>query len=283
MLERIQDALRRDAVDEALALAQDWAASAPDDAVAQRTLALALARAGDPAAALFALDQAILLAPEDAGLHFERASLLLRSGGVDEAGAALAQGLELDPNHLPSYLAKAHVALARGDLDEAERLSRTAARIAAEDDPRLLGLDALLALRRGNPDRALALASSAPPRELAGDAVAALEAHDWPGNVRELHNVLERVVAMTDDPVLTARHIRAALPPAPAAPERAAGAGARPLGDLLRDTERTAIVGALSRTGGVKAQAAKLLGISRASLYERMQTLGIREDAQDPA
>ncbi len=129
----------------------------------------------------------------------------------------------------------------------------------------------------------LALASSAPPRELAGDAVAALEAHDWPGNVRELHNVLERVVAMTDDPVLTARHIRAALPPAPAAPERAAGAGARPLGDLLRDTERTAIVGALSRTGGVKAQAAKLLGISRASLYERMQTLGIREDAQDPA
>jgi len=161
MLERIQDALRRDAVDEALALAQDWAASAPDDAVAQRTLALALARAGDPAAALFALDQAILLAPEDAGLHFERASLLLRSGGVDEAGAALAQGLELDPNHLPSYLAKAHVALARGDLDEAERLSRTAARIAAEDDPRLLGLDALLALRRGNPDRALALASSA--------------------------------------------------------------------------------------------------------------------------
>ena len=56
MQERIHDALRRNAVDEALALAQEWAAQAPDDASAQRSLSAALARAGDPAAALVALD-----------------------------------------------------------------------------------------------------------------------------------------------------------------------------------------------------------------------------------
>ena len=50
MQERIHDALRRNAVDEALALAQEWAAQAPDDASAQRSLSAALARAGDPAA-----------------------------------------------------------------------------------------------------------------------------------------------------------------------------------------------------------------------------------------
>ena len=79
MQERIEQALRRDAIDQALALAREWADSAPDEANAQRALAVVLARAGDPAAALVALDQAILLSPEDAGLHFERATLLLRS------------------------------------------------------------------------------------------------------------------------------------------------------------------------------------------------------------
>ncbi|AKC86628.1 tetratricopeptide repeat protein [Pseudoxanthomonas suwonensis] len=160
MQERIQEALRRDAVDEALALAQDWVAQAPDDARAQRILSAVLARSGDPAAALVALDQAMLLAPEDAGLHFERALLLLRTSDPGAAGEALGQSLGLDPNHLPSYLAQAHMALARDDLDEAERISRTAARIDA-DDPRLVALDALVALRRGNTDHALALASAA--------------------------------------------------------------------------------------------------------------------------
>ena len=127
----------------------------------------------------------------------------------------------------------------------------------------------------------LALTAATPSRELTAGAIAALENYDWPGNVRELRNVLERVAAMTDDPALTADHIRAALPRT-ARPsgsgDRPAEGGIRPLSDMLKDTERTAIAGALSRTGGVKAKAAKLLGISRASLYERMQALGIKDD-----
>ncbi|MBO9715829.1 MAG: tetratricopeptide repeat protein [Pseudoxanthomonas sp.] len=160
MQERIHEALRRNAVDEALALAQGWVAQAPDEAAAQRALAAALARAGDPGAALVALDQAILLAPEEAGLHYERAALLLRDRDPAGARVALGESLGLDPNHLPSYLAQAQIALAQGDLDEAERLIRTAARIDA-DDARLIALEAMLALRRGDAERALALASSA--------------------------------------------------------------------------------------------------------------------------
>jgi tetratricopeptide (TPR) repeat protein len=160
MQQRIHEALRRNAVDEALALAQDWVVQAPDEAQAQRALATTLARAGDPAAALVALDQAILLAPEDAGLHFERAALLLQGRDPAAARVALGESLGLDPNHLPSYLAQAQIALAQGDLEQAERLIRTAARIDA-DDARLVALDALLALRRGDAERALALASSA--------------------------------------------------------------------------------------------------------------------------
>ena len=51
MQERIEQALRRDAIDQALALAREWADSAPDEAAAQRALAVVLARAGDPEAA----------------------------------------------------------------------------------------------------------------------------------------------------------------------------------------------------------------------------------------
>ena len=140
----------------------------------------------------------------------------------------------------------------------------------------------------------LALMSASPARELTAEAIAALTAYDWPGNVRELRNVLERVSAMTDDLALTPAHIASALPRAAQAPRnateevpasllRSVGGSPRALTDVLKDTERAAILGALARTGGVKAQAAKLLGISRASLYERMQALGIREDMQGSA
>ena len=51
---------------------------------------------------------------------------------LDEAQAALARATGLDPNQFPAYIIQAQLALGRGDLDEAERLSRTAARIAPE-------------------------------------------------------------------------------------------------------------------------------------------------------
>ena len=122
-----------------------------------------------------------------------------------------------------------------------------------------------------------------PPRELTPSAVHALRAYDWPGNVRELHNALERAVALSDDLQLTAKHVASVLPVADAAliPEPAPSAAHGPLrslGEVMRETERAAILAALKEAEGVKVKAAELLGISRASLYERLQATGISEE-----
>ena len=130
----------------------------------------------------------------------------------------------------------------------------------------------------------LSLQQGGAPRELTDGALAVLRGHGWPGNVRELTNTLERVTALTDAPVLTEEHLRRVLPAAPSAAAPAAGMASavvteafsgRPLSEVLHAAERTAIASALEQTGGVKARAAKLLGISRASLYERMVSLNI--------
>ncbi len=118
------------------------------------------------------------------------------------------------------------------------------------------------------------------PRELDAGAIALLSAHDWPGNVRELHNVLERVCTLTEAPVLTAEHFAAILPPA-AAPSVAAATAPSSLATAVAQAERAAIATALGHTGGNRSAAAKLLGISRASLYERMAALELAPTGED--
>ncbi|HYH21494.1 MAG TPA: sigma 54-interacting transcriptional regulator [Azospirillum sp.] len=129
----------------------------------------------------------------------------------------------------------------------------------------------------------LAIQQGSPPRELTDGAIHALRAYGWPGNVRELYNVLERLAALTDEPVVTAAHIAAVLPPGEGGEvgdDPACANGVRPLSEVLHQTERAAISAALAEAGGVKAKAAKLLGISRASLYERMMNLGMAQGGQ---
>lgn len=164
--ERILDALRRDARDEALAAAREALSASPDDPQAHRLLAMALRASGDGEAARASIEQAIALAPDDADLHFERAGYLLGAHQLAEAQAALAQTLALDPNQFGAYLLQAQLALGHGDLDEADRLARLAARIAPEH-PWLKVLEGTLALRRGDADAALAILSKA--AELAPD------------------------------------------------------------------------------------------------------------------
>lgn len=160
MQDKIIQALRRDAADEAVGLAREWVANAAGDAYAHRWLGLALQQQGQVAAALASTDAALALAPEDADLHLQRAGLLLAARDLAAADAALSRSTALDPNQLNAYVMQAHLAVARQDLDEAERLSRTAARLAPEH-PQLLAVDGTVALRRGQADRALALLSRA--------------------------------------------------------------------------------------------------------------------------
>ena len=163
MQEQILDALRRGDTRVALDVARGLAADAPDDAQAQRLLALALRSAGEAEAAREAIERAISLAPDDAALHLEHAGLLLGVRDLEGAGQALAASVTLDPNAFPAYVMQAQLAMGRNDLDEAERLARLAARVSPED-PSLMALEGTLALRRGNADEAMKLLSVAAQR-----------------------------------------------------------------------------------------------------------------------
>ena len=119
---------------------------------------------------------------------------------------------------------------------------------------------------------AIAARAGMPQRELDPSALAALAAHAWPGNIRELNNALEQAAMLTDRRRLGAEDFARILP----APPRPAGAvpegPMRPLPQLIAELERSSIQSALAATGGNKVSAARMLGISRATLYEKLGT-----------
>jgi transcriptional regulator with PAS, ATPase and Fis domain len=114
----------------------------------------------------------------------------------------------------------------------------------------------------------IAVRTGMPQRELAPSALAALAAHPWPGNVRELRNTLEQAAMLTDNARLTAEDFASILPAA--TPETLKAAQLRPLPQLIAELERSSIQSALAATGGNKVSAARMLGISRATLYEKL-------------
>lgn len=95
----------------------------------------------------------------------------------------------------------------------------------------------------------------------------------WLGNVRELRNVLERACMLAEGPVLTERDVGGAMP----ARDRAASRGsetrreARTLAQDIRAVEREHIVRVLQEAGGNKVAAAAKLGLSRRTLYRRLE------------
>ena len=95
-------------------------------------------------------------------------------------------------------------------------------------------------------------------------AEAALLAHNWPGNVRELKNVMARANLLAQGDVIKAPDLGLPLPAHAA---------------LDTEPDREAITQALARAGGVIAQAAAELGLSRQALYRRMERLGIARAA----
>ena len=102
-------------------------------------------------------------------------------------------------------------------------------------------------------------------KQLDADAEHALLAHAWPGNVRELRNAIQRASLLA-----RGEKIGAADLGLPAARTATANAGDEP--------DRAAIEAALARAGGVLAQAAAELGLSRQALYRRLERLGIARE-----
>jgi DNA-binding NtrC family response regulator len=114
-----------------------------------------------------------------------------------------------------------------------------------------------------------------PRLQLHADAQAALLAHPWPGNVRELKNVMLRASLLASGDVIKVADL--GLPPAASTASfgAASGLGSAAAEESSREPDRDAISLALSRAGGVVAQAAAELGLSRQALYRRMERLGI--------
>jgi transcriptional regulator with PAS, ATPase and Fis domain len=110
-----------------------------------------------------------------------------------------------------------------------------------------------------------------PLRGISAAAIDRLCCHDWPGNVRELANVLERALLVSDGDCLEVVDLDAVMP----APCITPPINRLEITGVVAHAEREAIVAALRATRGNKAQAAKLLGISRASLYEKIAALGV--------
>jgi two-component system response regulator AtoC len=107
----------------------------------------------------------------------------------------------------------------------------------------------------------------------------------WPGNVRELRNVIERACLLSDGKMLTEREVVAAMPPAIDAPippevtESAVPASSTWDPTFLTNAHRTQVEHALRKAGGNKAAAARLLGISRRSMYRWLDRLNFPQSA----
>lgn len=93
-----------------------------------------------------------------------------------------------------------------------------------------------------------------------------LASHSWPGNLRELNNVVKRAVLLTRGNKITTTELTQAM-------------GQIRTDNVLQlhdeDTERQRIITALQQTNGNKAKAARLLGVDRKTIYNKIEKLGI--------
>jgi len=92
--------------------------------------------------------------------------------------------------------------------------------------------------------------------------------YDWPGNIRQLGNIIERAVVLAKKDRITIKELPEDLKPYVSHSET------RPPVRTLREIEEEAIRAALEESAGNKSRAAKLLGISRKSLYKRLEEMG---------
>ncbi|HEY3278277.1 MAG TPA: sigma 54-interacting transcriptional regulator [Syntrophorhabdaceae bacterium] len=102
------------------------------------------------------------------------------------------------------------------------------------------------------------------------EAMERLSLYHWPGNVRELINVLEYAFVVCQEPVISARHL-----PVLAGSETRPGQHHRRK-DLTQEKQKEMVVRALEEAGGNRENAARLLGISRVTLWKLLKKHGIK-------
>ena len=114
------------------------------------------------------------------------------------------------------------------------------------------------------------LVPNQPVKNISPEALDILLAYDYPGNVRELENIIERSLAMCREPEIQPYHLPSELSQAEAVFIPPVREDSYPR-QTLAEHERNYILSVLSRTGGNRTRAAKLLGIDRVSLWRKLK------------
>ncbi|HRU06774.1 MAG TPA: sigma-54 dependent transcriptional regulator [Candidatus Brocadiia bacterium] len=118
-----------------------------------------------------------------------------------------------------------------------------------------------------------------PVSGLTDGALTALNAYDWPGNVRELKNCIEFAAVMTERDVIDVSDLPPQVTRRGGVVDGAEVGGRIPLDETLNRIEKRIIMDTLSRTGGVQAKAAEILGITERSMWHRVKKLKIDVEA----
>ena len=132
----------------------------------------------------------------------------------------------------------------------------------------------------------LASSTGLPAREIGGDAMAALQAHDWPGNVRQLRNNVERLLILaTGEP--SQPITLETLPPevsvvrASKGPNESEKIIAMPLRDAREHFEREYLQAQIERFGGNISRTANFVGMERSALHRKLKSLGLGTNGRE--
>ena len=106
-------------------------------------------------------------------------------------------------------------------------------------------------------------------KTISEEALRGLTSHDWPGNVRELENVIERAFVLCHQSTITLEHLSDEL----TSRSRSPISGAFP---IQEDEEVSSILSALDKTAGNKSRAARLLGLSRKTIYRKIEKYNLQ-------
>jgi two-component system response regulator AtoC len=128
-----------------------------------------------------------------------------------------------------------------------------------------------------------AAANGRPEVTLDASALARLAAEPWPGNVRQLQNFVERLVVLSEGRRIGAADVERELSCRAPGPSEApvtsdpgvGGAATGHLDEQRKMAEREALESALRRAGGNRSLAARLLGVSRRTLYNKLEEFGL--------
>lgn len=111
----------------------------------------------------------------------------------------------------------------------------------------------------------LTLRTGRPIEAISPEAMKRLYAYPWPGNVRELKNAMEYAFVLCPEGKIRREHL----------PEHIAFGPGPQVGQAVPDVERQRLVAALKETKGNQTQAARILGVSRMTVWKRMKKYGL--------